>query len=361
MSGHANIAFLQAVPAKRAARAGIRGTLLAALIAVLGLGVVARPAPAPAQDVDVEDYRPLLDRLDRLERDLNLLQRQVYRGKVQAGGAPGGGTTETAISPNAVADMQVRVSAFESELRSMTGRMEEVRHNLDQLGARLDKLVADVDTRLSAMEQNIANMRRGGTGPIAGAAPGPGQGPSSSTAAMSGEFTPAGGAEDGTLPVQLPSDATAGAALRAPAGTSTEVAAAEGGLLPQGTPLEQYQYARSLLAKADYPAAERTLKAFIQAYPEHDLTENAEYWLGETYYVRSDFTNAAVTYADGYKKYSKGSKAPDNLLKLGLSLANLGETGQACKAFAEIEKKFPDARPDILERAAAEREQRGCQ
>lgn len=346
MSGFAKLAVSPGFPAARREWTRIRAAALAALLAALCAGFIAYPRPAPAQDA--EDYRPLLDRLDRLERDLNLLQRQVYRGKVQGGGTAAPGAPETAISPNAIADMQVRISGFETELRNLTGRMEEIRHSMDDVRGRLDKLVADVDTRLSTMEQNIASMRQGGTGPIAGVVPGT----AGALAPPSGEFTPAGGGE--TALVAPSAEAAAGAA------TATEVATTDAGLLPQGTPLEQYQFARSLLAKADYPAAERTLKAFIKTYPENDLTENAEYWLGETYYVRSDYTNAAVTYADGYKKFSKGSKAPDNLLKLGLSLANLGETEQACKAFAEIEKKFPNARPDILERAAAERQQRGC-
>ncbi len=341
------MALVSGDPALSRGRTGFRGAAFAALLAVFCGGFLALSKPAPAQDV--EDYRPLLDRLDRLERDLNLLQRQVYRGKVQ-GGAGTANPPETAISPNAVADMQVRITSFEAELRTMTGRMEEIRHSMDELRGRLEKLVADVDTRLQAMEQNVAAMKQSGTGPIAAIGPGPDA--AGSLAAPPGEFTAAGGGEM-TL---VPPSGNAGAAPVAATGAAT----AETGLLPQGTPLEQYQYARSLLAKADYPAAERTLKAFIKAYPENDLTENAEYWLGETYYVRSDYTNAAVTYADGYKKFSKGSKAPDNLLKLGLSLANLGEAEQACKAFAEIEKKFPNARPDILERAAAERQQRGC-
>lgn len=341
MSFDANMALVHKSPATGWVPRPLRAIAFAAAILVAGAGLLAVPQSAPAQDV--EDYRPLLDRLDRLERDLNLLQRQVYRGKVE-GGAPAAGTTETTISPNAVADLQVRVSAFETELRNMTGRIEELRHSIDELRGRLDKLVADVDTRLTAMEQNIATQRQGGPGPIAAA------GETQTT--LPGEFRPAGGSEVALTP---PSGDAAPTAL-----TTTETAPATDGLLPQGSPLEQYQYARSLLAKADYPAAEKTLKAFIDSYPDNDLTENAEYWLGETYYVRSDYTNAAVTYADGYKKFSKGSKAPDNLLKLGLSLANLGEKEQACKAFAELEKKFPNARPDILERAAAERKQRGC-
>jgi tol-pal system protein YbgF len=315
---------------------------------VAGRGGWASPVFAQGDEV-----RPLLDRLDRLERDLNLLQRQVYRGKIEAGDGDlakppaGGAAAPAAASPNALADMEVRLSAIESELRGMTGRIEESKHAADEVRGRLDKLVADVDARLTAMEQNLAKAKAGeGAQPMAadetapGAVPGPASAPASSPP----------GKGEGVL-VAPPA--------AAPAGEGETVVAADGALL-QGTPMEQYQYARAQLAKADYPGAEKTLKAFIKAYPNDELTENAEYWLGETYYVRSDYTNAAVTYAEGYKKFPGGPKAADNLLKLGLSLANLGEGEQACKAFVEIDKKFPNARGEIRDRAAAERKQRGC-
>jgi len=303
--------------------------------------------PAFAQQSD--EYRPLLDRLDRLERDLNLLQRQVYRGKIEAGDgavAATHGAASPSMSPDVAADMEVRLSSLESELRGVTGRMEEVKHSIDELRGRLDKLVSDVDTRLTAMEQNVAQLKAGEGAPMA---------------AATGE--PGAQTETAAAPTGAAGEAGGEAAMIAPAtaavpGEATETSVA--GTLPQGTPMEQYQHARALLAKADYPGAEKTLRAFIKSYPDNELAENAEYWLGETYYVRSDYTNAAVTYADGYKKFPSGSKAPDNLLKLGLSLAHLGESDQACKAFAEIQKKFPTARAGIRERAAAERKQRGC-
>jgi len=335
-----------AQPARmRSARAARCATLAAAL---LWLGAVAGAAPVFAQG---DEVRPLLDRLDRLERDLNLLQRQVYRGKIEAADgdhakAPAGGAAApAAASPNALADMEVRLSAIESELRGMTGRIEESKHAADEVRGRLDKLVADVDARLTAMEQNLAKAKAG----EGGAPPAAGGEIAAGTAPAAIESPPG----KGEAALVVPPAATA------PAGEGETVAAAESAL-PRGTPMEQYQYARALLAKADYPGAEKTLKAFIKSYPDDELTENAEYWLGETYYVRSDYTNAAVTYAEGYKKFPSGPKAADNLLKLGLSLANLGEGEQACKAFAEIDKKFPSARAEIRDRAAAERKQRGC-
>jgi len=316
-------------------------------------------AQAQQQDQGGEDYRPILDRLDRLERDLNLLQRQVYRGKIEDGdtsssppGAPPASTP--GVSGSTAADMEVRMSTLESQMRGVTGNVEEVKHSIDEIRARLDKLVADVDTRLTAVEQKAKtaapnpapNPTMAATEPTAAAASNP---PGASTAGGGAEAAKSGDKTETAL--AAPGAATA---AQPPATTSAEEP------LPQGTPMEQYQFARAQLAKADYPGAERSLKAFLKAYPNNELTENAEYWLAETYYVRSDYTNAAVTYADGYKRFSNGSKAPDNLLKLGLSLANLGQNDQACKAFAEIDKKFPTARADIRDRAAAERKQRSC-
>lgn len=327
-------------------------------LAALALAwIVAIPAAMPAF-AQGDEMRPVLDRLDRLERDLNLLQRQVYRGKVESGdtdfstsgaNAPNAPGAPPAASSGSAADLDLRLNTVESEQRNATGRMEEIKHSVDELKTRLDKLVADVDMRLTAIEQNAAKAKTADTG-----APAPTPGAPAADGGAAAGAAPAGASADkGEVALVPPPGAQSTGEAAAPA------APAEG-TLPNGTPMQQYEYARSLLAKADYPGAEKTLKAFIKAYPNGELTENAEYWLAETYYVRSNYTDAAVTYADGYKKFPTGPKAPDNLLKLGLSLANLGEADQACKAFAEIEKKFPTARAEIRDRAAAEHKQRAC-
>lgn len=325
-------------------------------LAALALAwAIAIPAAMPAF-AQSDEMRPVLDRLDRLERDLNLLQRQVYRGKVESGdtdfstsgaNAPNAPGAAPATSGSSAADLDLRLNTVESEQRSATGRMEEIKHSVDELKTRLDKLVADVDMRLTAIEQSAAKAKTADTG-----APAPATG---APAVDGGAAAAPAGAPSGKGEVALVPPPGA-----APAGEAAAPAVPAEGTLPDGTPMQQYEYARSLLAKADYPGAEKTLKAFIKTYPNGELTENAEYWLAETYYVRSNYTDAAVTYADGYKKFPTGPKAPDNLLKLGLSLANLGETDQACKAFAEIDKKFPNARAEIRDRAAAERKQRAC-
>ncbi len=127
-----------------------------------------------------------------------------------------------------------------------------------------------------------------------------------------------------------------------------------------GTPQEQYNYAFGLLRQANYPAAEQSLRAFVQRYPNDPLAGNAQYWLGETYYVRQDYNNAATVFAEGYQKYPKGGKAADNLLKLGMSLGQLGQKADACRAFARLDRDFPGALSNVKERAADEKKRLAC-
>jgi tol-pal system protein YbgF len=130
--------------------------------------------------------------------------------------------------------------------------------------------------------------------------------------------------------------------------------------LPGNTPDEQYQYAFGLLRQANYPEAERALRTFIERNPTSPLAGNAQYWLGETFYVRGDYKNAAVAFAEGYQKYPDSGKAPDNLLKLGMSLVEIGSKSDACTALGQLDKQFPGAPANIKERAVSERQRLGC-
>jgi tol-pal system protein YbgF len=153
--------------------------------------------------------------------------------------------------------------------------------------------------------------------------------------------------------------ATAGGGSSAAPGAQT---AATGPYALEGaTADEQYQYAFDLLRQNKYGDAEQALRTFVDQYPEHPLAGNASYWLGETFYVRQDYDNAALTFAEGFQKYPQGGKAPDSLLKLGMSLSALGETGDACKAFEELAARYPKASEGIKQRAAREQSKNGCQ
>ena len=308
--------------------------------------------PAAAQQADLQ---MLLDRLDRVQRELSTLQRQVYQGREPpapaTGPAPARSPAGAATRSPLAARLQVKLDEIEVQMRGLTGKLEELNHNNNQLGARIDKLAADVDLRLSAIEKRAAAAPAGAAAGAlgAGVVGGP-QGRTQSQALPGGE--PPGAL--GTIPV--------GEAQAPGAKASTAVAKAQpaASVLPAGTPEEQYRFAYKLLIQTDYVEAENAFRAFVTAHPDHQLAGNAHYWLGETYYVRNDFNSAARTFAEGYRKFPKSAKGPDNLLKLALSLVRLGNKRDACMTFARLSKEFPKAAPNIVGRAKAERKNNDC-
>lgn len=130
--------------------------------------------------------------------------------------------------------------------------------------------------------------------------------------------------------------------------------------LPDGTPKEQYDYAFGFLTRNDFASAEVALRDFLSRHPDDPLAGNAQYWLGETYYVRGDYKQAAVEFMAGYQKYPKSNKGPDNLLKLGMSMASLGQTQGACTALSRLDKDYANAPDQIQKTAAAQRRDLKC-
>ena len=95
-------------------------------------------------------------------------------------------------------------------------------------------------------------------------------------------------------------------------------------------------------------------------FPNHALASNANYWLGETHYVRGNYPRAAQIFAKGYQENPKGSKAADNLLKLSLSLEGMGKKEDACITLRQLEKEFTADESPIIIRARQELDNLGC-
>ncbi|HEY5606748.1 MAG TPA: tol-pal system protein YbgF [Alphaproteobacteria bacterium] len=290
--------------------------------------------PALAQN---SDTRELMNRIDRLQRELSTLQQDYYRNR----GAPSGAAVGATAGSATAASFEVRLSQIESQLQALTGRAEELSHATDLIKDRLDKLVSDVDGRLMALEQ-----QRGGS---AQAAP-PQQQQQSSAPPPAPRGQPPGQPAQpgrGTPPANL--------------GTLPQDAASIKPPLPDGNAKQQYDYATALITKdQNFPEAERSLKAFIAAYPTDTLTPNAYYWLGETYYVRKDYQQAAFTFAEAFQKYPKAQKAPDSLFKLGLSLSQLNQTKEACTAYGRLLDNFPTADNALKARVSNEQRRLKC-
>lgn len=294
-------------------------------------------APASAQ----QDIRALLERMDRLERDITLVQRQLYRGQTPtpSSGAPmsGGGD----LGGEAGTRLQQKLNEIESVVTGLTGQIEDVSFQVGQVRSRLDRLVIDVDYRLQQIEQRAAGAGGGASD----------DGPAASDVAPPSRPVPLKGGGRQTQ------DAVAAFGN---GGHDTGGAKGDEGTLPKGSAKEQYDYIQSLLSQANHAAAEKALTSFMGAHPDDPLAGNAQYWLGETFYVRGDYRSAAVAFAKGYQKYPKSAKAASNVLKLGMSLAKLDRVQDACTAFGRLASEFPNAPGDVKQRAANERKSLGC-
>jgi len=361
-------------------------------LAVTLLGLVLA-GPATAQDVNTQR---LIDTVDRLERQLRTLERQVYRGEAAPGSAaPAAAPGASSDMPEAAAArLQVRLSDLENQIRGLTGQLEQIDFQVRRASDRLDKLVADVDFRLRSLEGRppaapVAGevpelaVPRGTTAPggivtetiVAEEEPQP---PSVQTfgtvsagaveALRAGEAPPESATATvvaprreaaATTPAPAPVAAPSGGPVETLSGGAQAAAITQEGL-PAGTPEEQYNFARSFLMRRDFASAETALRGFLQANPEHDLAGNAQYWLGETFYVRGDFRQAARTFAEGFQRYPESAKAPDNLLKLGMSLGRLERKDDACITLAKLETDYPGAPSNVLQRADRERSQLDC-
>ncbi len=384
-----------------------------AFIAVV-LGTIGVPdARAQAPDSNTA----LFEEIERLRNDLIDLQKFVYAG----GGTVASGASDVsgAVSSSAEsgsgslnARMQLRIQQLESQIRNLTGQLEEANFQMRQMALRLDRLVGDVDFRLQNLERagglsptselpgtiqtgqvqgqlpSQAVAQQAGTTVISSSGatiaasdlpvatggelqPGqqplafmrqseienPQQGPSTASPSIAPEAL-ARRAEPTIVPA--PSAAPAPASVSAQPASTSGPATQQASILPEGTTQDQYRFAFDLVRKQQFPEAEQALRAFVDTHSEHDLAGNAMYWLGETYYAQQRYRDSAAVFVDAYSNYPKGAKASHSLLKLGMSLGALGKTEAACTSFQELRKKFPETEERVLRKADSESRKLGC-
>ena len=144
------------------------------------------------------------------------------------------------------------------------------------------------------------------------------------------------------------------------AAVTTSEAERSESLLPNKPPKEQYDFAISFMKIGDYETAEFALKEFIDKNKDHDLAGSAQYWYGETFRIRQLYSDAATAYLDGYQNYPKSAKAPDNLLKLGITMVQLGEKEQGCTMINGLKKQYPKASKSVLQKAQYEQKKFNC-
>jgi len=329
-----------------------RSTVLLVLLSMTAAVPVVR-----AQDASTQE------RLDRIERDLSMLQRQVYR--TTGGEAPPG--AESAGST--AVDLQVRMDRLEQQMRDLTGRVEDETNQVQQLRQRLEQINSDIEVRLDQDRRQDAGAVLRPPAPanaLAHAEPPPLAEPTALTPygrpppsrQESGTLTPAG--PDTGMVTPYPGPTQLRPPRMASAGGSDTLRPPGSDSMPPASASAQYNSAFGLLRKADYPAAEEALRSFIQQHPSDPLAANAQFWLGESFYARGRYTEAAAAFADGYKRYPRGPKAADGLLKLGMSLARANQKHNACIALMQLDHDFQHQGSAVKDRATQEKKKLGC-
>lgn len=260
-------------------------------------------------------------------------------------------------------DLQLRMNALENLVRGMTGQMEKLTFQVNQLAQTQQKIAADNDIRFKDLEQKIATHEANMKGLVAAqqnlaaqqqaaaAAPPPTPTPTP-TPAVAPEPAETGK----TLDAPQPKDKSNGT-LGTISKNKDEPNVVKG---DDSTAQAQYDEAFNALRQAKYDDAEKAFTVFLKNHPKHHLTENAKYWLAETFYVRGKFQEAAVSFAEAYQEFPKGAKAPDNLLKLSMSLGSMGKKADACTTLGELSKKFPSATAVTKNRAEQQKKTLGC-
>jgi tol-pal system protein YbgF len=284
------------------------------------LAVALMPWGVQAQDAYLED------KVRRLERDLSILQRQVYRGGGSRGRFSQGGDArveKVTVTPD-VANLEARIAQAEEQIRNFQGQIEQMQFQVRSMKSANEQQAKMVEEKLMSMDQQLQ------------------------------EATASAGNNRTMMSPAMPGANDAGQSMM-PAPSSAAASAP----MPDNE-RDHYNHAFMLLNQARFGEARAALQSFIERYPSSPLVGNAYYWLAETFYVERDYLQAANHFRKGYEILPEGPKAPDNLLKLGMSLAVLGKNTEACVVYDQIMTTFPNAGSAITQKVEHERNQLNC-
>ncbi len=297
--------------------------------------------------------------LEIIQKDLRTLERAVYSESFQK--KTGG---ETALTNKETEDVLTRhllkLSEIEKQFQNLTNKFEEINFKVDKLSSRLSKTQADNQLRFQDLENNSNLVQKSDNNQENLTTNENLDGDLASKKIMPGTSQPQ---DLGTISYKDMTDTNETQAIQSVETTQTiltENFINEEKILPDASPLEQYEFATSFLKVGDYNMAERAFREFVDTNPDNDLSGNAQYWYAETFRIRQLYTDAASAYLEGYQKYPKSEKAPINLLKLGVSLVQIGEKDQGCLMIAGVKKQYPNATQSVLQKAKYEEKKFEC-
>ena len=302
--------------------------------------------------LSLADNNNISEILEIIQKDIKTLEKAVYS---ESSNSNVNLTNETSFQNNSedvLTRHLLKLSEIENQFQQLTNRFEEINFKLDKLSNRLSKVQADNQVRF----QDIENVITSEDGNIK---------LSKKKFTKENESLPGTSTPQDLGSISYKDNTTSETtqqtqSIETTASIVTETFQSEEKILPNEAPDKQYEFATSFLKVGDYPTAERAFREFVLTNPDHNLAGNAQYWYAETFRIRQLYTDAASAYLEGYQKYPKGEKAPINLLKLGVSMVQIGEKDQGCKMINGVEKQYPKANQSVIQKAKYESQKFEC-
>ncbi len=301
------------------------------------------------------DNHNIYEVLEIIKNDLRTLEKAVYSGTidVKTQTVSGLNTELDSNSEDVLTRHLLKLSEVEDQFRQLTNKFEEINFKLDKLSNRLSKIQADNQIRFQDLESNVNSSKDltqlSSKPKIDEDKVLPGSSQPQDLGSISYKDT-----ETSETSQQIQSVDTTASIV-------TETFQSEEKILPENiSPEKQYEFATSFLKVGDYSTAERAFREFVISNSDHELAGSAQYWYAETFRIRQLYTDAASAYLEGYQKYPKGKKAPINLLKLGVSMVQIGEKDQGCKMINGVELQYPNANQSVIQKAKYESKKFEC-
>tara|TARA_A100001015_G_scaffold303335_1_gene392827 strand:- start:1131 stop:2120 length:990 start_codon:yes stop_codon:yes gene_type:complete len=298
------------------------------------------------------DNHDVYELLEIIQKDLKTLEKAVYSNSFE-NNEPLNSTENLDLNSEDVLTRHLlKLSDIESQFQMLTNKFEEINFKIDKLSNRLSKVQADNQLRFQDLENFVSSgdsnkvVSKNKDSQIEKILPGSSQPQDLGSVSYKDNTT----TENSQKIESIETTAT----------IVTETFQNEEKILPKESASKQYEFATSFLKEGDYPTAERAFREFVLTNPEHELAGNAQYWYAETFRIRQLYTDAASAYLEGYQKYPQGEKAPINLLKLGVSMVQIGEKDQGCKMITGVEKQYPNANQSVIQKAKYESQKFEC-
>ena len=292
----------------------------------------------------------VLEVLEIIQKDLKTLEKAVYSDSASLNS-----NTTIELDQNTedvLTRHLLKLSELENQFNELTNKFEEVNFKLDKLSSRLTKIQADNQLRFQGLEEGTSTSIVENKELVLK--------PNEEDKILPGSSEPQ---DLGSISYKDTSTEATTQQTQSIDTTSTvvsEIIESEEKILPDEIPEKQYEFASSFLKIGDYNTAERAFFEFVKLNPDHNLAGNAQYWYAETFRIRQLYTDAAEAYLEGYQKYPKSSKAPINLLKLGVSLVQIGEKDQGCLMISGVKDQYPKANQSVLQKAKYEEKKFDC-